>query len=1083
MRGIGTEWAVTPMSRTKFSSSLSRICLLILAVSFFATGGSPHALALWDKTNAPANTASSALGGQVVAPDGSPMANANVTLENQATHQSFQAVSDASGHFSLVNLPAGSYRLQVVAEGYKLFLIRTLPLVAGDQAKAVVPMQPGTAVEIVEGAENSVTSRAGTALAGKGLNDIPENQRNFVNLVQLSSGANEGNTNGSSSGAKPGAQHSSSSVSVGGQLETLNNNMLDGIDNNERINSQIAVHPSVDAIAEMQIAGSAYSATLGRAGGGVIDIVTKSGTKKYHGSVYEYFRNDDLDAYPYLFGAHTRKPEVRQNQFGGSLGGPIWKGKTFFFGDYEGFRLIQGRSPVLLTVPTAYEHDHPGDFTDIGGSKLTSLDSIGLQYFKLYPVPNSGSNTYVSAPSGSNFSHTGDLRIDHQFSPHDSFFSRFSYNRSTIGIPSAFPDVTQDGITIHPGGQLYTFAGNDFDESMNAVLSYTHTFTPKLILDLKAGYTFWNETDTDLNPSHAVNEIFGQPGVNLGDSSNGLAPVNVTSASPLGNSGYFRPLTQVNNTFNYKGLLSWTIGKHNLSLGGGLIRRQYTYQGSQYGLGYWTVTDLPGLLRGEFTSVQRSLDLIQPHYRTWEPSGFFQDEWSAIHNLTISWGVRYDVYTAPTEIKNRVANFDSETGKIVLAGMDGVSKSAGVDTDYSSFMPRIGFNWTPDGSTSIHGGFGMVSTLAADGSVFKIAPYVYSYGTCSSSTCTDGYTTLAAGLPTPSTPDYTNPFGNITSARAKDLKNMYLEQFNLGVDRSLGKFDSFRISYVGSLGRHLSRQFPDLNAPAPNTSSTPDTLRPYYSVDPNLTTVAYIDAGGSSSYNALQASYAHATKYGLNASLNYTLAHGLDNARPWQYDSSGFGTVVSESSTMDYGNSTFDVRHHLVATVMYELPFGKTATGPRRIFEQGWQFNVMDVWGTGLPFTVLNATDVSNTNPGASSADRPNVVGNPNLSRKSIKNFFNTDAFEEQTAGTLGNERRNQYYGPHSRHVDASLFKNFQLPREMTMQFRTECFNLTNTANFASPANVLNGPSFGQLTQITSGYTPREIQFALRMQF
>jgi len=233
----------------------------------------------------------------------------------------------------------------------------------------------------------------------------------------------------------------------------------------------------------------------------------------------------------------------------------------------------------------------------------------------------------------------------------------------------------------------------------------------------------------------------------------------------------------------------------------------------------------------------------------------------------------------------------------------------------------------------------------------------------------------------------------------------------------------------------------------------------------------------------LQAGYVHTTKFGVNATLNYTLAHGLDDARPWAYDTSGFGTVVSKSNTIDYGNSTFDVRHHLVSTVMYKLPFGQSATGKRQIAEKGWQFNVIEVWGTGLPFTVVNATDVSNTNPGASSADRPDVKGNPNLSSKGVNKFFNTDAFSAQTTGTLGSERRNQYHGPHSRHTDVSLFKDFQLPRAMTMQFRTECFNVTNTANFATPAAVLNGANFGQLTQITSGYTPREIQFALRMQF
>lgn len=1074
MSDESTNWHYSPL-RHRIEQRLSRACSLVLACSLLGLPSFSYAGSEARESQAITST----IAGQVLTPEGSSLSKAEILVENLETHQKFQTISDTAGQFLIKGLSPGEYKLLVTEEGYKSFYISKLPLVAGDQAKATVKMQHGLSSELLEGESNSVTSRAGTSLVGKVLNDIPENQRNFVNLAQLSTGANEGNMNGSSSDAKPGAQHSSSSVSVGGQLETLNNNMIDGIDNNERINSLIAVHPSVDAIAGMQVVGSAYSATQGRAGGGVINITTKSGAKMYHGSVYEYFRNDALDAYPYLFGAHTRKPEVRQNQFGGSIGGPLWKDKTTFFADYEGFRLIQGRPPALLTVPTKYEHDNPGDFTDVGGQKLTTLDSVGLQYFKLYPLPNTGSNSYVTAPSGSNFSHTGDLRIDHRFSPKDSFFSRFSYNRSTIGVPGAFPDVTEDGITIHPGGQLYTFAGNTLDLSMNGVLSYTHTFNSKLILDLKAGYTQWNETAIDLNPKYPVNQIFGQLGVNEAANTNGLAPVNVVSASSLGNGGYSRPSNQLDNTFSYKGMLSWTRGRHNLSIGGGLIRRQYNNESSSSGLGSWTVMNLTSLLKGEFTSVQRILSLAQPHNRTWEPSWFLQDEWNAAHGLTITYGVRYDVYTSPTEVKNQLINFNSETGKIDIAGKNGASKTANVNTDYSSFMPRIGFNWTPDGETSIHGGFGMVSTLASGGSSSLIS----TFGVCSSSTCPNGYRTLAAGLPMPTTPDYSNPTGNLTNMRALHLKNIYLEQFNLGIDRSFGKFDSIQVSYVGSLGRHLTQQFPDLNAPPPNTSSNPNTLRPYYSVDPNLTTVAFIASGGSSSYNALQTAYSHSSKYGLNVNFHYTLAHGLDNARPWSRDTSGFGTVVSKSGTLDYGNSTFDVRQHLVTTVMYELPFGKTATGSRRLIEKGWQFNVMEIWGTGLPYTVLNATDVSNTNPGASSADRTNVTGNPNLSNKGVHKFFNTDAFVSQAAGELGNERRNQYHGPHSRHVDVSLFKNFQLAKGMTMQFRTECFNLTNTANFATPANILHGPNFGQLTQITNGYTPREIQFALRMQF
>jgi len=197
----------------------------------------------------------------------------------------------------------------------------------------------------------------------------------------------------------------------------------------------------------------------------------------------------------------------------------------------------------------------------------------------------------------------------------------------------------------------------------------------------------------------------------------------------------------------------------------------------------------------------------------------------------------------------------------------------------------------------------------------------------------------------------------------------------------------------------------------------------------------------------------------------------------------GFGTVPAISYKIDYGNTSFDVRQRIVATLFYDLPFGKSATGVKALALRGWQANLAGVWSTGLPYTVLNANDVSNTNPGASAADRPDQLGNPNFGHPTVARYFNVDAFAAQAPGTLGTERSNQFYGPPSRHLDASLFKNFAVHKETTLQFRVEVFNLTNTANFASPSAVLGGANFGRLTQLTAGYTPREIQFASRLQF
>jgi len=1017
--------------------------------------------------------------GRVNAQSGEPIAGATVSLQNFVTRRQAVTISATGGAFQFDAMPAGEYRLEVAAAGYKTFVVTQLPLVAGDVAKATAVLVPGSAAELVAGSASSVTSRVGTALAGKSVSDLPENQRNFVNLVQVSAGANEGSTNASASGSRPGAQHESSAVSIGGETEMNNFSQIDGMDNNERINSKIAVHPSVEGVESVQIFASAYPASMGQAGGGFINVLTKSGSDTVHGSVYEYFRNDLLDVFPYQFGAHNSKPELRQNQFGASLGGPLFRRNTHYFVDYEGFRLVQGRSPVELTVPTKYENEHPGDFTDVGGPLLNQLDPVGLAYFRLYPLPNVGGSTnqFVSAPSGSNISHTGDLRIDQRVSERNRLFGRFSYNRALVFIPGQFPAVEEAGMRIEPGGSLTSFAGNMYDLGLNAMADWVHEFRPQLALELRGGYVYWHESDTSLNPNVAANQDFGQPGINLGSTNNGLAPINVLSASPLGTDGYWRPIDQGDHTVQLGGTLTLTRGMHNISSGATLVHRQWFDIGSGDSLGLWKVSDLPSLLKGKFVGLDREVDLVEPHLRTWEWSAYVQDSWKAVSSLSLDLGLRYDLLTPPTEAGNHLANFDFATGRIVIAGRDGVSTTTGIRTDRTNLGPRFGFNWDLGHQVLLRGGYGLIFRRPLDGFVYKTLPFAYTFGVCSSDTCPGGFTSLAAGLPEPVAPDPQNLAGNLWGTRSSHERMVQTNQFNLGLEKQLAG-NTVRVFYVGSLVRHRARFFPDFNAPPPNTSANPDMLRPYHAIDPQLTAIGYVDTEGSSSYHALQATLAHDMRHGLTAHLNYTWAHGLDDD-----SGQGFGTVPALSSTIDYGNSAFDVRQRAVATLFYDLPLGRNATGARRLTLRGWQTNLAAVWSTGLPYTVLNASDVSNTNPGASAADRPNQLDSAHLGHPTVAEYFNVDAFAPQAPGTLGSERSNQLLGPPTRHLDASLFKNIGLSKEKTFQFRVEVFNVTNTASFASPAATLGGASFGHLTELTAGYAPREIQFATRLLF
>jgi len=309
------------------------------------------------------------------------------------------------------------------------------------------------------------------------------------------------------------------------------------------------------------------------------------------------------------------------------------------------------------------------------------------------------------------------------------------------------------------------------------------------------------------------------------------------------------------------------------------------------------------------------------------------------------------------------------------------------------------------------------------------------------------------------------------------------------------------------MGRHVERQYPDLNAPAPNVSTTPNKLRPFYSLYPNMTLIKDISSDGTSSYHSLQVIVERHFKNGLGYNFNNTWAHALDNANPSGASAIGslpnsVGKPITDGGLrFDYGNGDFDVRDRITATANYQLPFGKNLKGATGVMAKGWQVNMIDVWATGLPFTVTNVNNISGTNPGSSNTDRPNVVGKMMLSKPGVSEFFNTSAFAAQEKGTIGVlapadgstpdagtvgdlwEQRNPLHGPHQRHLDVSLFKTLPITKTVNVQFRTECFNLTNTANFAAPNSSLGAKGFGELSQMTAGYTPRQIQFALKLQF
>ena len=562
---------------------------------------------LWG-THVSAQVVTADVVGTVTDSSGAVVPNAKVTITNAGTGETRTATSDAAGQYTVNQLQPGTYSIKVETPGFKTFQVPSIPLSAGDRVREDAHLQIGQQTQTVEvtstpAALQTDTSSLGTTIPNQTVQDLPLNGRNFIQLVLASPGITASLPNSILAGTRPDDRRQSSAISANGQPENRNNNMIDGMDNNEIEQGLILIRPSIDQIQEISVKTNDYTADEGGTSGAAVNIITKSGTNRFHGTVYEFLRNNVLDANEYFNKqAGNRRPEFRQNQFGGSLGGPIQRNKTFFFGDYEGLRIVQGASSGLVTVPTKFERDNPGNLSDYctgdpstwppGCDQSTGtfiipqgqLDNVGLDYFNLFPLPNTGgagalTNNYVNSPTNTYFSNTYDVRVDHHFGQNDTAFVRYTDNPVTVFTAGWLPKING----IQPGGG--SFPGTNYTTSRGVQIHYLHTFSPALLLELGTGYSRLNIDSTALNSGTNAATKFGIPNVNISSSTTGLPPITITGFnSGLGDSQYL-PIIDINNVFQYMGSVTYTRGKHNLKFGGSFIRRQLNYFQNSMGEG------------------------------------------------------------------------------------------------------------------------------------------------------------------------------------------------------------------------------------------------------------------------------------------------------------------------------------------------------------------------------------------------------------------------------------------------------------------------------------------------------------------
>lgn len=1037
--------------------------------------------------------------GRVTDSTGAVVANAEATITNVGTQESRKALTNDQGEFNFNLLQLGSYKVRVEAKGFKSVEVPVFALQVGERHRIDVQMQVGSQTEEVVvttevPALQTDSATVGQTLETQAVQDLPTQGRNLYSLVQLAPGANAGPANGVSSGNRPDDRRQASEVSANGQSDSRNNNLLDGMDNNSRVGNIIVVRPSIDAVQELSVQTNSYPAEVGNVAGAVVNMLTKSGTNDFHGTAYEYIRNDIFDGRDY-FSAGLPKPELRQNQFGGSFGGPIRRGKTFFFVDAEDFRKVRSQTSST-TVPTDQERNNL-DFTDNGGTVLPSYlaDPVALALFKLYPAPTSAGifNNYTASPKGTQFAFTTDARVDHHIGANDLIFGRYSYNKADTLTPGLFPAVNG----IQPGGAIFGFQGTAHEAAMNGMLDYTHIFNPNLILDLKASYTRFTNRYVTLNQGKNVSQTLGISNVNVDSRTTGLADVWPIGYASLGDST-FEPNDQAFNTFQEAGILSYSRGSHSIKTGASLLRRQLNSNGpGAYPLGVFyyvyvpqlavlglTPNSMEDMLIGVSAFGQRQNNLTNQYYRFWETSTFIQDDWRLTPKVTLNLGLRYDLFTPEADAKNHLVNLDLSTSKLILAS--GSNPYGGVKTNHYNFAPRLGLSALLAKNTVLHGAFAL-SFFPADTQNTLLPlnpPFASSFGasplTMDPSNIFYGYFGDMAAPKSPGTDLST--FSGSLYARAKNYPSSYMEEFNLGVQRQFGQ-NVFSVGYVGELGRHINLAGNyNIDLPAPSPLPNPQSRAPFAATLPYVSAIYYLTAAGSSSYNALQTSFRRNFSHGLSVSANYTWSHSIDDIAGSSYSTSPYGLLPNQVSTYDRGNSDVDLRHRFAISASYAFPFTNSFTGVKKALLNGWQLNGIAFWQSGSPFTVVNSNPQINIGgPGVVTADRPDRIGTGSVSNPSIHKWFDPSAFAPQTFGTAGNSGKNVLFGPSHKRVDLSLFRDFRLTEWMKLQFRAETYDISNSPNFDQPNSDINNPGVGAISQSLPGSDQRVFQFGLKL--
>ena len=1020
--------------------------------------------------------------GNAIDKSGAAMPGVEITVTNEATQTTVKMLTDSAGAYTAVNLIPAKYTVSASLSGFGPVIFRGFELQVSQRARLDFTMEVGAVTQTIEVSGAAPPLQTENASVGQVINStavssLPLNGRNFVQLAILApgvSGLDYAQTATINSGTRPDElRPGGTALQANGASNYSNQVLLDGIDDTEMVSHTFVVRPPVEGIQEFKVLTNNAGAEYGRAGGAVVVVVTsKSGTNRLRGSLFEYLRNEKLDARNFFALAGGPKPPYKLNQFGASLGGAVKKDRTFFFVDYEGYREVFG-SPLVVTVPTAAERT--GNFqgitangiydpitavrTRFSGDRIPAsrFDSIGAAMANLYPLPQTSAlvNNYTVTPVKQSSVHRGDARVDHQLGPKDSLFFRYTVDWAGIQMPNTFNDAI--------GGNENSFAGFDAAQGHSAVGAWTRIFSPSVVGDFRYGYTKYHMGLLTPNLTDPVWSKIG--GRNTADPLQPTAPIiGMTGYAGLG-APRSEPL--IRDEYMHEAIANVSVlkGNHAFKFGADLHFRGVGETASPPGespFGRWnfdpsytrntaapagTGDALASMILGYPLALRRDFFLAgSANLRTNELDFYVKDDWRVTKTLTLNLGLHYEINTPFTEANNYWANFNPVTGQQLIAGQNGVNAAANIRTDYKAIGPRVAFAWQPTGKMVIRGGYGVFydpqGNAGSNIRQERQPPFDFVLNIAQSGNDVPSLF-VAQGFPIVTTaPKLTQgPAIYALKGVTLDYRNAQVQQFNFSAQRELSKSVVATLGYVGSSGAHLTWA-PNINQPNPGAGAI-DPRRPYAAILPGVSAITWLESAGNSFFSSLQASVEKRWSKGFYLLANWTWAHGLDNIGG---DGGANGPVPQDPGNRraDWASSNSDIRHRVNVAATYQLPFG-----PGRAFAKGssvasylvrnWEVGGIVVMQSGLPYTVTVAGSPSNTG----AASRANAVAgvSPIPAQQSIAQWFNPAAFTAPPAYTWGTLGRNSLTGPAIYNLDATVSRKFTLGEQRDLGFRWEMFN------------------------------------------